>query len=152
MLQNKPIKLKVSGKQDFALPVCALYLLAVVAGLLSPHPILLTIFVIVLFGVMWGPAILGFTKANKAELISVIFPDGRVRLEFDRKDKIEGFLEGQQWCTRWLAVIQLADGNTTRKLIISAARQEKTDDFRRLHMWLRQGLYNNTGVKPVLDS
>ena len=46
---NKPVKLKVSGKRDFVFPVSALYCLVVVAGLLSPYPVFLTILAIVLF-------------------------------------------------------------------------------------------------------
>jgi hypothetical protein len=152
MLQNEPIKLKVSAKREFFLPVYALYMLIITAGLLSPHPILLTILAMVLFGATWASPILDFAKSNEVELILVVFPDGWARLEFDRKVKIEGFLQGQQWCTRRLAVIQVADGGRRRKLIIGASSQNNADDFRRLHMWIRQGLYNNTGVKQVLDS
>lgn len=152
MLQNKPIRLKVSGRQDFFPAVCLLYVLTVVAALLSPHPILLIFLATVVFGISWVLPILGFSKSNQLKLTSVIFPDGRVQLECDRQDKIEGFLVGQQWCTRWLAIIRFTDEGKKRKLLIRAACQHNPDDFRRLHMWLRQGFYDSTRVKPVLDS
>lgn len=146
MLQNKPINLKVSGKQDFVLPVCVLYFFALVAGLLSPHPLLLTILTTVVFGARWATIVIELTKANKDELTLVIFPDERVQLKFDQADTIEGFLVGQQWCTRWLAVIRFTAGGTTRKLVLSSVHQHNVNDFRRLHMWLQQGLCNSAVV------
>lgn len=144
---NKPLKLKVSGKRDFVFPVSALYFLVVVAALLSPYPVILTFLAIVLFGVGWVPVISALSESNKVELTSVIFADGRVQLESDGKAIIEGFLTGQHWCTRWLAVLQFADSGTTRSLVISAAHQHDAADFRRLHMWIRQGLNNSSDVE-----
>lgn len=149
---NKPVKLKVSGKRDFVFPVSALYFLVVVAGLLSPFPVILTILAIVLFGAGWIPVILELSKSNKAELTSVIFTDGRVRLESDGKVTIEGFLVGQQWCTRWLAVLRFTDGGTTRSLVISAVQQRNSADFRRLHMWIRQGMNNSSDAEQLLGN
>jgi hypothetical protein len=85
-------------------------------------------------------------------LILVIFPDGRVRLESDQQGKVEGFLEGQQWCTRWFAVLRVAYDDTIRTLLIRSAQQPGVDDFRRLNMWLRQDLFSSTRAGKVLDS
>ncbi|HEY5774848.1 MAG TPA: hypothetical protein VIS57_02080, partial [Xanthomonadales bacterium] len=64
----------------------------------------------------------------------------------------EGVLDGQQWCTRQFAVLRITTGGTTRKLIILSARQREAGDFRRLSMWLRQGLCDNTESKQLLNS
>ncbi len=152
MLHNKPLKLKVSNDRDLLVPVCVLHLLVVFAALLSPHPVVLTVLAVLIFGAGWVADTLKKSKPNNIELISVIFPDGRVRLESAQADTIEGVLEGQQWCTRWLAVLRVNIDDTTRKLVIQPSQQRQADDFRRLNMWLRQNLFDNTGARKVLDS
>ena len=129
-----------------------LYLLVILAALLSPFPVLLTVVASLLFGAERTVHPLIFAKTNNVKLISVIFPDGRVRLEFDREETIEVFLDGQQWCTRWLAVLRVTNGDTIRKLVILAAQQQGTDDYRRLKMWLRSDLCSKTMARQVLDS
>ena len=81
---------------------------------------------------------------------AVIFADGQVRLESNREETFESFLDGQQWCTHRLAVLRISNGETTRRLIICSMQQKGADDFRRLNMWLRQGLCDNTRTKQVL--
>ena len=152
MLRNKPITLVVSNRKDFDLAVCMLYLLVILAALLSPFPVLLTVVASLLFGAERTVHSLIFAKTNNVKLISVIFPDGRVRLESDREETIEVFLDGQQWCTRWLAVLRVTNGDSNRKLVILAAQQQGTDDYRRLKMWLRNDLCINTVSRQVLDS
>lgn len=85
-------------------------------------------------------------------MTSVIFPDGRVRLESNLEEKVAGFLDGQQWCTRWFAVLRFSNGNTVRKMVIRPSQQQRADDFRRLNMWLRQDLFSSTRARQVLDS
>ena len=152
MLHNKPITLVVSNRKDFDLAVCMLYLLVILAALLSPFPVLLTVVASLLFGAERTVHTLLFTKTNNEELISVIFPDGRVRLESDREETIEVFLDGQQWCTRWLTVLRVTEGDTTHKLAIRSAQQQGTDDYRRLKMRLRNDLCTKTTARQVLDS
>ena len=152
MLRNKPIRLKVSNSGDLFLPVYLLNLLLVPAALLSPHPVLLTSGAILIVGAGWITRTLKFPKTNNVELTSVIFPDGKVRLESNREEKVAGFLDGQQWCTRWFAVLRFSNGNTIRKMIIRPSQQQGPDDFRRLNMWLRQDLFSNTRARQVLDS
>lgn len=151
MLRNKPIKLKISNKRDFVPFIYLLYCLAVISALLSSHAVVLTISMILLCAVMWTHLILNFSKSNNMELTSVIFADGRVRLESNREDTIEGFLDGQQWCTRWLAVLQFFDGESTRKLVVRSARQHEADDFRRLSMWLRHCSWKDNRNNQALD-
>jgi len=151
MLHNKPIKLTVSNRKDFDLAVFMLLLLAIVAGLLSPYPASLTLFASLLFGAERTAQILIFSKTNNVKLISIMFPGGRVGLESDREETIEGFLVGQQWCTRWLAVLRVSYGDSTRKLVIRAAQQQGMDDYRRMKMWLRNDLCTQTASRQVLD-
>jgi hypothetical protein len=152
MLHNRPIRLKVSNRGDLALPVYSLNLLLVPAALLSPHPILLTLAVILFIGAGWIARTLKNAKTNSEELTSVIFPDGQVRLESTREVRIAGFLGGQQWCTRWFAVLRVSHGSAFRNVIVLRSQQLEADDFRRLNMWLRQDLFKSAGVKQVLDS
>jgi hypothetical protein len=139
MSYNRPIKLTVANRRDFVIPVGLLMLLAVLAVLLSSQPALLTVLI---FATGWSIFTLGFSKVNESNLILIIFADGRVGLEFSDKDTIEGFLDGQQWCTHQVAVLRVADGDSLRRLVIRSARQQNADDFRRLNMWLRQNFFN----------
>jgi len=152
MLLNRPVILRISNTKDFLLPVSLLNLLLVIAALTSPYPVVLTLAVIVFAGIGWRASILELSKSNKVKLTLVIFPDGRVRLESDQADTIEGFLEGQQWSTSWLAVLRIVDGDSIRKLLIRSDHQQSKDDFRRLNMWLRQGLYTSAWTKQVLGN
>jgi hypothetical protein len=151
MLSNQPIRLIISNKRDFAPFIHLFYCLAVISALLSSHPVLVTVFMVLLCTAMWIYLILDFSKTNNIELISVIFSDGRVRLESNQEDTIEGFLDGQQWSTRWLAVLQFSDGEATRKLVVKSARQHEADDFRRLSMWLRHCSWNDNRNNRALD-
>ena len=150
MLINQPIKLKVSDNKDFILVYRLLNFLLIGAALFSPYPVLLTCLVIVLSGAGWLVYTLKFSKISNVELISVIFADGGVRLESNRGETFEGFLDGQQWCNHRLAVLRISNGETTRRLIICSRQQQGADGFRRLNMWLRQGLCDSTTARPVL--
>ena len=150
MLINQPIKLKVSDKRDFISVFLLLNCLLIGAALFSPYPVLLTWLVMVLSGAGWLAYTLKFSKINNVELILVIFADGRVRLESNRGESFEGFLDGQQWCNHSLAVLRIFNGETTRSLVICSAKQQGADNFRRLNMWLRQGLCDNTRARQVL--
>jgi len=152
MLLNRPVKLRVSNTNDFVLPLLLLDLLLVIAALMSPHPVVLTFGVIVFAGIGWGAYTLKFSKSSNVKLTLVIFADGRVRLESDQEDTIEGSLDGQQWSTSWFAVLRIVDGNRVRPLLVRSNHQPAKDDFRRLNMWLRQGLYISTREKQVLDN
>lgn len=149
MPEHAPIRLDVSDRTFFVLPVCALYLLAFAAALTSPHPLLLGLLAAVSFAAGWGPHILCFSKANKVKLTSVIFPDGRVRLESGRERLIAGFLSGQQWCTRHFAILQISDGKSISRLFILSAQQRQQCDFRRLNMWLRHDMCDNIGNRRL---
>lgn len=151
MLLNQPLKLKVSDSEDFILYYRLLNLLVIFAALLSPYPMLLTLVAGLFSGVAWLVRTLKKSKTNNVELISVISADGRVQLESNREEIFKGFFDGQQWCIHRLAVLQISNGETTRRLIIRSSQQKGADDFRRLNMWLRQGLCDNTKARQVLE-
>lgn len=152
MLLNRPVILRVSNTNDFVLPLCLLNLLLVIAALISPFPVVLTLAVIVFAGIGCRASILEFFKSTNVKLTLVIFPDGKVRLESDEAETIEAFLDGQQWSTSWFAVLRIVDGGRVRPLLVRSNHQQAKHDFRRLNMWLRQGLYISTWKKQVLDN
>ena len=152
MLRNRPVILRVSNTNDFVLPVGLLHLLLVIAALISPYPVVLTLAVFVFASIGWRASKLEFSKSNNVKLTLVIFPDGRVRLESDQLNTIEGFLGSGQWSTNWFAVLRVVDGDRVRKLLIRSSHQQSNGDFRRLNMWLRQDSFTSTWTKQVLDN
>jgi len=136
----------VANRTDFSLPVGLLHLLVVFAALISPHPVVLTVLSVAVFTTGWLGPILGFTKTNNEKLTSVIFADGQVRLESVRGCLDAGILNGQQWCTRHLAVLRIANGDTKGNLVIMSFQQQDAGEFRRLSVWLRQDLWGNSGT------
>ena len=142
MSYNKPIRLTVANRRDFIIPMGLLVLLAVLSALLSPHPYLMTVFTVLILCAGWGIFALGFPNINNTNLTLIIFTDGRVELKSAHKDTIEGFLDGQQWCTHRVAVLRVADGESLRRLVILSVQQQNSDNFRRLNMWLRQDFFN----------
>jgi hypothetical protein len=152
-MYNRPLRLTVANTEQFALPLRALTILALLAAVLSPRPVFMTCFVIFLYGAGWLARILCISNVNDLELNTVIYPDGDLRLEYAGKDAIRARLEGQQWCISSLAVLRISRGKKTQRLVILSAQQnQKNEDFRRLNMWLRQDFYNDARVTRVLDS
>ena len=138
MAEKESLTLKIAGKSDFAVLNRILFLLAVIAAALSPQPVLLTIFVLLLTGAGWVSRILCFSKVNDVELTLVIFAGGRIKLSSNCGDIDVGFLDGQQWCTRRIAVLRIATESKTQNLIVLSG-QQTPDEYRRLKVWLRQG-------------
>lgn len=139
-----PIRLKVSKRSDFFPPVCALYLLALVAALIGPSPVMSIAVAGSVFLVAWIAFILDFSKSNNnVELTSVIFPDGEIQLESGKRRLFVGVLNGRQWCTRHLAVLRIMALDGSRSLVILPGRQRDADEFRRLSVWLRQERCND---------
>jgi len=146
MPAKAPLRLQVSNRADFFLPVGVLYLLVFLAVLISPYPVMLSALSVAVFAAAWPFPILDFSKANnKVKLTLVIFPDGRVHLESGEMRSIAGYLDGQQWSTRHLAVLRINDGGRCRNLLILSRQQHDANAFRRLSVWLRQDLCNNAG-------
>jgi len=138
MVNNRSLTLSIAGKKDFAILNRILFLLVVLAAALSPQPVILTILAVLLIGAGWTSGILYFSKVNDLELILVIFADGRIRLSSSCGNIVEGFLDGQQWCTRRIAVLRVTTGSKTQNLIVLSG-QQAPDEYRRLNVWLRQG-------------
>ena len=149
MLPDSPLSLSVARVRDFAAVVGLFFMLAGVSAALSPQPGLAILPVLLLLGSLWLATILGFYKIDKSKLTLVIFQDGRVKLKSDVKESIEGFLDGQQWCTHRVAVLRVSTGDTTHKLVVLFAQQSLADEFRCLNMWLRQNDYSDSEDRQV---
>jgi len=138
MADRRSLTLKIAAKKDFVILNRVLLLLVVLSVLLSPQPLMLTIFVGLLLGAGCISRTLCFSKVNDVELILVIFSDGRISLGSDCGDIEEGFLDGQQWCTRRIAVLRVATESKTQNLVVLSG-QQAPDEYRRLNVWLREG-------------
>ena len=154
MLHNRPTKsgpiaLKVVGEGGFVMLFYPLFLVVMLSAILSPQPLVLTLLALLVFGTMRLAYTLGFYNVIAVKLTSVIFSDGRVKLISSGNDTIEGFLDSQQWCTHWFAVLRVVSGGTIHRLVILSAQQQKADDFRRLNMWLRQNICDDIPKEQV---
>lgn len=148
MPHNRPLTLKLANRKDFSILIGLLFILAVVAALLSPWPVFLTLLVIILLGAGRFSHTLDFSKVNDVKSILTILPDGRVCLESDQGFKSNGFLTGQQWCIQHVAVLRyISEGKQRHLLVLST--QQNADEYRRLKVWLRQEVCTDTGEKPV---
>ena len=145
---SRPLKFKAAGRNEF-LPlfgVLFMILLLFLATMILPFIVaaalaLLSTAVFIAFK-------LKFRKAVGADLISVISPNGRVTLESGKKTTIEGFLCGEQWSTSHIAVLRYQTGGKHQQMVLFSVQQH-ADDYRRLQVWLRHGVFedkDNTAV------
>jgi len=139
MPHNRSLTLAVASKQNTAMPVRMLFLLALLSALLGPQPVISTAVVIVVAGVGWIIRILCISNVTEVELYLVLFADGRVSLGSNGEDAVEGFLAGQQWCTQRVAVLRVAIAGKVQNLLV-LSRQQGAEEYRRLNVWLRQGV------------
>jgi hypothetical protein len=120
--------------------VVLLGFLSMLAAILSSYPILMIFIVLIVSISMYFALKLELFKVTNVNLISIIFPAGKVRLDCDSEGIIEGVLSGEQWCTRHAAVLRIVSKQGgVRNLLVLSGQQETADDFRRLHTWLRLG-------------
>ena len=148
MTQSRSLTLAVAHPSDHTIAAGVLCGLALVAAILSPRPFLSAILVIFICAAGWAAYILGFSKLRPENLTVVIFPDGQIRLESDHKDATGGLLHGQQWSTRFFAVLHVKTADGNRYLPVLSSRQQ-ADDFRRLLMWLRQDFCRSASDKAA---
>ena len=138
MAKKESLTLRIAAKKDFAVLNRMLFLLAVVSAALSPQPVLLVIFTVLVIGAGCVSRTLCFSKVNGVELTLVIFSDGRIDLGSSCGNIDEGFLDGQQWCTHRIALLRITTESKTQNLIVLSG-QQTPDEYRRLKVWLRQG-------------
>ena len=152
MPDSRPLTLRIAQKKDFAILNRILFLLVLLSFLLSPQPVALTSLAALGIGIAWIAHAGYIYRANNhisdAKLTLIIFMDGRVRLDSICGGVVEGFMNGQQWCTHRVAVLRIATGGETQKLIILSGHQA-TDEYRRLNVWLRQNIFADTSDKLV---
>ena len=139
MPHNRSLRLKVAGGKDILLPALLVSVLILISAIISPQPLLMSLFVTLLLAVWWYLFNLNFSEITGQQLTTVIFPDGSVKLESDGDIKIEGVLSGQQWCISQFAVLNIITTGKHQRLVI-LARQQNAGDYRRLMVWLRQDL------------
>jgi len=116
-----------------------LWLLVLLAALLSPRPVLMVVLALLVIGAGWIIRTLCISNVTEVELTLVLFSDGRVSLGNACESAVGGFLTGQQWCTRWATVLQVATPGGVQNLLV-VARQQGAEEYRRLNVWLRQGV------------
>ena len=151
MQNDQTLTLVVAKRSDFRPAVAVLATLTILSALLSPSPISLLVIVLLIFLAMWSGSTLGFFKVNNVNLISVIFPEGKVRLDCGSKGIIEGVLDGGQWCTRHIAVLRITSKRArVQNLVVLSKQQDSEDEFRRLHTWLRLGADKRIRQRQVL--
>lgn len=145
MLHNRYLTLRIATKKDFSILIRVLFLLILLSAVLSPQPVALTLIAALLIGTGWISRTLGFSKVDDMETTLSIFADGRVSLSPACGNVVEGCLDGQQWCTQRLSVLRISTGDGVRNLIV-LSRQQATDEYRRLNVWLRRNIFSNTDL------
>jgi ABC-type uncharacterized transport system permease subunit len=148
MTQRRSLTLDVAQQSDHAIAAGVLCGLALLAAILAPRPLMMSIVVTLICAAGWAAYILGFSKFRSEKLTVVIFPDGQIRLESDHKDATGGLLNGQQWSTRFFAVLHVTTTAGNRYLPV-LSRLQHADDYRRLSMWLRQDFCRGASDKTV---
>jgi hypothetical protein len=147
MLYDTPLIFKIAIRKDFFFPIVILFVLSIVSALLSPQPVLLTIFAVVLFGAGRYVPLLDTTKVNDIYTKLIIFPDARVIVS-NHMSKKAGILCGQQWCTHRLAFLRYTISGKKQSLILLSV-QQNCGDFRRLKVWLRQDYCSHVSKSSI---
>lgn len=138
MPHNRPLRLKIAGRKEFLLPALLVSLLILIAAIISPQPIAMITVVIFLLGAGW--VLFKFEMPRTpAHLISVIYPDGSVKIESAGNVEVAGVLSGQQWCNSQFAVLNFETAGKRHSMVLLSAHQD-ADEYRRLLVWLRHGL------------
>jgi hypothetical protein len=151
-MHERPLRLIVADRSKFDLPIRCLLLLALLAAVLSPQPLLLTGSVILFFGAGWLFGILEFYKVNDPVLNTVIHADGNLQLQGVGMESQPARLEGRQWCTRWMTVLRVYEAGKIRRLVVLSSQNQKTSkDYQTLALWLRQGICDDNHVRQVLE-
>lgn len=145
---NKPLKFKVASRRDFHALFVILFLLILMSMAAEPWPLILILAIVLLSGAGVLINTLRIHKTDDVDLISVIFPDGRVTLESATNTRIEGLLSGDQWSTRHITVLRYQAGGKRQQIVLLSAHQH-SDDYRRLKIWLRQSSFTEPGNAPV---
>ena len=89
--------------------------------------------------------ILDISKVTKGSLVLVIFNDASVQLRYGDGFILHGVLNGQQWCTSQIAVLNISIDGKTQHFATLSAQQKDKDNFRRLNTRLRHNFYRDAG-------
>lgn len=143
------LTLKKANRQDCSAPLIVLMAFTFLSATLSAHPVLLIFLSIIVFGAGWFLSILGSSKVNNTKLTSIILTDGQVRIKLSGESNIEAYLCGQQWCTSHVAVLRYKSEEGKLGHLVFLSRQQHSNDYRRLMVWLRHDYRNDTVNKHV---
>ena len=145
MSYNSPLKFQVANSGDFVAPALLVSGLILAAALFSPHPVAMTLFMILAIVTGWVLFMYSFSKVTSQTLTLVIFPDGSLGLQSAGQFEIEGDLQGQQWCNSQFAVLRYVSRGKLHSMVLLSAHQN-ADNYRRLLVWLRHDfLIRNEG-------
>ncbi len=129
-------------KKDFASFQWLMFVLALIAAALSPRPLWLIPVIIAVYFTAWIVEIIFPGQARPSPTLEIL-PDGRIRFLSENNIVGQGELGSHHWCTQQLAVINvIIDGDVKRYAVI--ASHKNAGDFRRLRLWIRHGICNNT--------
>jgi hypothetical protein len=144
MPTNQSLTLKTACKNDFVLPAIFLSVLVIVVALSSSQPLPMTLLVGVFLGATWYQLMSVESDIPALKLISIIFRDGtlKLKLKSDEQPVLEGIISGQQWVSPWVSVLRFISSGKHHSLLVFSA-QQNADQYRRLVVWLKQGLLNN---------
>ena len=115
---SKPLKFKVANWRAPKALLAVLFLLILLSMAAEPWPLMYILPIVLLGGAGFLFYILGIHKVDNIKLISVIFPDGRVKLESAGKIRIEGILSGGQWNTSHLTVLRYKTGGKRQQIVL----------------------------------
>lgn len=152
MAHKSPIVLTVFNDRNFKVVAWLFAIMSLIFVTLGDKPGLLFTALTLLLFAGWRSGLLRLSKVSGGELIFVIFPDGRVRLESNRGDSVEGRLDGTQWSTQSLAILRIVIGGRARSLVFLSTQQGIAGQFRRLNRMLRQDYRGVAGKSSVVDT
>lgn len=140
MAHKQTLAMTVATRRDFEILVRLVFVLMLLAGLISSHPlILLTFNTCFLLAALQIPSMV-FANTPLENCTVHVTRDGQLSFTPSHSRPDTGELKGSQWCTRHMAILRYRSGNAVRHLVLIAARQSP-ESFRQLSVWLR---HNNS--------
>lgn len=151
MSYSRPLKFKVASRRDYLPLFGILFIMLLLSLAIAPQPYILTAALVLSSAGSFIAYTLKIRKVDEVDLISIISPDGGVTLKSGKKTTIEGFLSGEQWSTSHITVLRYKTGGKRQQIVLLSVQQH-TDDYRRLQVWLRHAVFENTDKSAVSGS
>jgi len=142
MVIQQALSLKLLDKSSFTAFHGSLLTGAVVVAALGPRPAWLVPLAVTVAALAWCVRS-GWSAVSGSSMTLTLLPDGNVSLLQGKTVVRQGSLGTRHWCTQALTVLSTTlNGRVVPCVIL--ARQQKTGDYRRLQVWVRQRICNNT--------